>query len=289
MWNLVAMSVVFAGLMFSHPSPDELAQGFPQGAVRDDMTMAANNFNRAYGDFVQIVSISNAGPVEDVNKQVDEMLKSGVVFEAGKEGNRPFVMPLDISKLTDQERVYLRDSLMLNVAKGDFRIVLTLRDQKSGTKYGSVNSMSNDGKRFSGIFLGSTRLVGGPTTSMRYPNTVCHTEVVSTYLWGSPAETVVGCVRAACEGDRCTDCVVTKSDAFPGLFARIAVVPDSGTPGRKATPACCEAYFKYAWVTGFKSIKVNADKIGFEVQGQLGQSGNGSFTVTECCGREPSN
>jgi hypothetical protein len=289
MWNLIRMSVVFAGLLFSHPSPDDLVQRFPQGPVRDDMTMAGNNFNRAYGDFAQIVNISNEGPVEDVNKQVDEMMKNGVVLEVGKEGSRPLVMPLDVSKLTDQERLYLRDSLMLNVAKGDFKIVLTIRDQKSGNKYGSVDSMSNDGKRFSGIFLGSTRLAGGPTTKMRYPNTVCETEVVSTYLWGSPAETVVGCVRAVCEGEKCTDCVVTRSDAFPGLFAKISVLPDAGTPGRKATAACCEAYFKYAWATGFKSIKVNGDKVGFEIQGQLGQSGNGSFTVTECCGPKPSN
>jgi hypothetical protein len=289
MLNLIRISVVFASLMFFHPSPDELVQRFPQGPVRDDMTMAGNNFNRTYGDFGQIVSILNEGPVEDVNKQVDEMMKTGVVLEAGKEGSHPFVMPLDISKLTDQERLYLRDSLMLNVAKGDLKIVLTIRDQKSGNKYESVNSMSNDGKRFSGIFLGSTRFAKGPTTYMRYPNTVCQTEVVSTYLWGSPAETVLGCVRAVCEGERCTDCVVTRSDAFPGLFAKIAVLPDAGKPGRKATPACCEAYFKYAWVTGFKSIKVNADKVGFEIQGELGQSGNGSFTVAECCGPKPSN
>ncbi len=286
---IVRMSAVFAAGMFFQISSDELVQGFPEGPVRDDMRMARSNFNRAYGDFAQIVSITNAGTVEDVNKQVDEMMKTGLLLEAGKQGSHPTIIPVDVGKLTDQEHSYLRDSLMLNVSRGDIKIALTVRDQKSGTKYVSANSMSNDGKRVSGIFLGSTRLAGGPTARMRYPNTVCQTEVITTHLWGSPAEIAVACVRAKCEGDRCSDCVVTRSNAVPGLFGSLKLIPDAGMPGRKLTTSCCEAYFKYAWVTGFKSIKVNVEKVGFEIQGQLGQSGNGSFTVTECCGAQPSN
>jgi hypothetical protein len=118
---------------------------------------------------------------------------------------------LDLAKLSRDEQFYLRDSLLRNVAREDAAIEITVKDQKSGATFASVNSMAIDGNRFSGVFLGMTRVRGGFTTSMRRPNTVCKEIVISTYLWGSPAETIEGCVRARCEGERCVGCVVTNS------------------------------------------------------------------------------
>lgn len=281
-----AYSLVVALAILMAPSfqQQEAVEAFPQGVVERDMVAARNNFNRVYGDYAQILSIKNLGAVENPQETVDEMMKTGVLLKTGNSEEVPSVEPLALSALTDGERSLTRDSLLLNVDRGDFKIEISMRNQKSGSTYTSVNSMSKDGNRFSGIFLGTTRLPGDLTTSMRLPNTVCQTKIVTTYLWGAPAETVKACVRATCEENRCVDCVVTDTSAYGGLFGGAKILPNAGTSGRSPSPDCCEAYFKYSWVTGFKSVKVNVEKFGFEIHGRLGQSGNGSFTVRECCG-----
>jgi len=277
--RIILTSSLFLALPLS---PQETVQRFPNGIVRENMIKAQNNFNREFGDYARIVKIAYAGTVGDPARTVDAMLKTGLVVETGSGEGRPSIVQLDPGKLSRDEQFYLRDSLLRNVAPEDTVIEITVKDQKSGATFASVNSMAMDGNRLSGVFLGTTRARGGFTTSMRRPNTVCKEIVISTYLWGSPAETVEGCVRARCEGERCVDCVVMKSDGFPGFFGDVKIVPNAGTPGR-INSKCCEAFFNYTWVTGFKSVKIGVDKVSLQVEGRLGQSGNGSFTATECC------
>jgi hypothetical protein len=186
------------------------------------------------------------------------------------------------------EKARFLESLKLNLSKKDLLIWVVVRDLNRKRSFGSLNSMSPDGQMFSGALFSTARLAGGFKTRVSRPNTVCYREVLTTYLWGAPAETAEACVRASCNGPTCTDCVVTYSRAFGGFFAEAKILPSSGTPGRIAPPeskTCCDGYFQWAWTTGFKSIKVNVDKIALEIEGHIGQSGNGSFTVTECCPR----
>jgi hypothetical protein len=281
-------SIILAlSILLAVPTPPQ--KPIQRVPVEENMTNAQNNFNQAYGEYARIVGVSSTGLVEEPQRTVDQMMKTGVIFVRGNADVRPGILVLDPGKLTDVERSYLRDSLLLNVARGDVQIQITVQDTKSGLNYVSLNSMSIDGNRFSGIFLATARIEGGFRTSMRLPNTVCQTEVLTRYLWGSAAETAEGCVRAICQGEKCTDCTVIRSEAFGGFFGTAKIVPDAGTSGRKPTANCCEAYFKWTWVTGFKSIKVSVDKVSLGIEGQLGQSGNGSFTVTECCTTRISN
>ena len=275
-----------AALVFLLAMPSaqqDTVQKFPEGLVRQEMTRVVENFNREFGDYARIVRIEAEGTVSDPARSVDDMLKTAIIVDSGTESGRPALVQLDPGKLALDQVFYLRDSLLRNVAKGDILIVVTLRDQKSGATMPSVNSMATDSSRFSGVFLSMTRVRSQAATATRLPNTVCERLVVSSYLWGKPAEQVVGCVRAMCEGERCVDCVITKADGFPGFFGDVKIVPEAGVKGRMPNSKCCDGYFKYTWVTGFKSLKVSSDKLSLEVDGRIGQSGNGSFTAQECC------
>ena len=285
---LIAVLTTAASQIPTQPA-ERIVQEFPAQArtVHDKMILAAQNFNSAYGRYARIERIIYKGTVENPRSIVDDMLGSGVIFESdfeqGEVAGHPRMWRISSLHEKDPRLPYLRDSLALNVRPGDVILAVDVRDLATNGDFESLNSMSLDGNRFSGVFFATARLRGGFGTNVRQPNTVCRQEVLTEYLWGAPAESVEGCVRAMCNNDgACEDCIVTETSAFPGFFGSAKILPDAGSPGRKLK-GCCEGYFKYAWVTGLKSIKVSVSDFSLAIEGQIGQSGEGSFTVSECC------
>lgn len=268
---------------------DLISKDFPPGPARERMVQLAAAFNKLDTN-VKLEAISFGGIVENTAGTAEEMLKTAAILGTDESTGKATVFDFgQIAKEMPRAKIdRFQESLQLNVSKGDLRIFVELRDVQKEKRFRSLNSMNPDGQMFSGAFFSTARLSGGFRTRVSRENTVCYKEILTTYLWGAPAETAEGCVRASCTDSTCSDCVVTNSKAFGGFFAEAEIVPFSGTPGRIVPPDrknCCDGYFKWAWATGFKSIKVGTDKFSLEIEGHIGQSGNGSFTVTECCPR----
>jgi hypothetical protein len=265
-----------------------ISKDFPAGPARDRMVQLATDFPKDTN--IKLEGIAFDGSVRDIADTAKEMLNTTVIL-GNDESTSKFAL-FDFDQIAKQVPGQMIDrfleSLQLNLSRGDFRIWILLRDSQNNKQVKSLNSMKPDGSMFSGGFFATARLPGRFRTQVSLENTVCYREVLTTYLWGAPAETVEGCVRASCQGAACTDCVVTSSHAFGGFFAKAEIVPNSGARGRVVaheSKKCCDGYFNWAWATGFKSIKVSAEKLSVEIEGHIGQSGNGSFTVTECCPR----
>lgn len=263
-----------------------LVSDCPAGPVSDLMARVVAAFPKDTN--IKIDRISCDGKVEDVAKTAQDMLSTTIVIGFDESGHNAQLFDYDQIKKEVSPAVIDRflESLQLNLSPGDILILIQLSDSRTKKQVKSLNSMRPDGRMFSGGFFSTARLPGGFRTRFSQENTECKTEVLTTYLWGSPAETAQGCVRASCEGAKCVGCVVTYSNGFGGFFGHVEIVPPSGTKGSIVTldsKHCCDGYFKWAWTTGFKSIKVSADKVSLAIEGRIGQSGNGSFTVTECC------
>lgn len=282
--TLLAFHCAFAAVSATLPLPPPV-RGFPPGIVNENMVRALETFNRVYGRDVIIDSIDFDGRVQDVDSTVEEMMKTIAI--PGRDTTITGVHtkiygPADATVGIPQDRIDLfKDSLRLNLGLGDFRILVALHNVHDGKAFVSLNSMQSEGRRFSGTFLGTARVGTTFGSSVRLKNTVCHHEVATTYLWGSEAESFDGCVRAVCSASTVTDCRVTYSKANPGFLAEARILPDSGTLGT-VVGNCCDGYFAWAWAVGFESISVAAGGKSFAISG-VGESGNGSFTVTECC------
>src|SRR6478736_9935259 len=270
--------LVCARLAFAQ---EVISKDFPASPARDRMAKLVASFPKDSN--VKIEAIAFDGTVRDAMDTAKEMLNTTVVLGSGEAGSK--FQLFEFNEVAKQVPGQVIDryfeSLQLNLARGDFRIWIVLRDLQSNRQVKSLNSMRPDGSMFSGGLFATARLPGGLTTQVSRENTVCSRQVLTTYLWGAPAETVEGCVRAMCQGAACADCAVVSSEAFGGCFSKAEILPNSGTPGRvvaHGNSKCCDGYFKWAWATGFKSLKVSADKLSIDVQGNIGQSSNGSFT-----------
>lgn len=284
--SLIVLS--FALVVQRSSAQDVVSKDFPQSPARERMEKLAAMFPKDSN--IRLEAIGFGGAVGDVSDTAKEMLNTTVVL--GGEGSGGKLQLFDFGQIGKEVPGTVIDrfleSLQLNMARGDFRIWIVLRDLQSNREVKSLNSMRPDGSMFSGGLFATARLRADFRTQVSRENTVCSRQVLTTYLWGAPAESVEGCVRATCQGAACTDCRVVSSEAFAGFFSKAEIAPGAGTTGHviaHGNAKCCDGYFNWAWATGFKSLKIGADKVSIEIEGNIGQSGNGSFTVTECCPR----
>jgi hypothetical protein len=101
----------------------------------------------------------------------------------------------------------------------------------------------------------------------------------TTYLWGSPAETFDASVTAICDKNgNLMDCQ-HKCNAASGALASAEISCEEVS----SSANCCKIKYEYAWATGFKSVNITAGQYGVSVTGYIGQSGNGSGTLIDCC------
>jgi len=280
-WILALSLVVSIGLAACNPTPTAQpvhpkVVGFPSSPAVDVLSDAAETFERIFQADLELLSIEFTGSVTDVDATAAEVVRTAVVVSTAPTGEASLVQVSDISPPPSSLRAF-NTSLRANIAIGDLILEVRVRQNASGAESSSVNTFRPDGTAFSGGFFATARGPEGMQTTMQLPNTVCVDKVLSTYLWGSPAETARGCVRF----DRTTDCVLTENNCFGGFFGSCTIKPDVGTPGSE-TGSCCNGFFNYAWTTGFKSVSVAADGVTLSIEGNIGQSGNGGFTATEC-------
>ena len=261
----------------------ERVRGVPAGPAEQKAIQAVETFNRLYGRDFEILLIEGRGTVTDVSATVEEMIRTMAISAVGGPSEPRIFTFADVSAaVPPSELTRLRTSLAANLSVGDTLVNVRIQRKATGTTIESLNSIRADGSFLSGTFFGTARGEQGGTNSVQLSNTVCTTRVLSTYLWGSPAETARGCVRVRCEGNQPFDCKVTDTDCFGGFFGECKIVPLVGTNG-SISGSCCDGFFNYAWATGFKKVKVAADGVSLEIEGNIGQMGNGGFTATECC------
>lgn len=188
--------------------------------------------------------------------------------------------------VSPEEIQAFQNELATQIAIGDFLVTIGLRDQFTGNMHETLMTVVPNGVRFGGPFPSTARIEGFEETESS--GTVCKDVVVTRHLWGSPAETFRGCVRSTCNVSAVTSCIRTESNAFGSFFSEAKILPDAGTQGT-VIGKCCLEFFSFAWATGFKSVEIEFSaqgvKIGLKIIGNIGQSGNGSFTVEECCPR----
>ena len=167
-----------------------ISKDFPQGPVRDRMVKLAAVFPKESN--LRLEQIAFDGTVRDVGDAAKEMLNSTVVLGSNETGGKFQVFEFQqIAKEVPGPVIdRLFESLQLNMAKGDLRIWIVLRDSQSNKVFKSLNSMRPDGSMFSGGLFSTARLPGNFTAQVSRENTVCSRLVLTTYLWGSPAETV---------------------------------------------------------------------------------------------------
>lgn len=289
-WKMTALSLLVVGCApgaWRYAPSDtaiERVRGVPRGAAERQATLAVDTFNRLYGRDVEIVAVDYRGAVTDVAATVDEMMRTLAIPASDGPAAATRIVTASEAGATvpPAELARLRTSLAANLAPGDYLLLVRLEVRATGVAIETLNSMRPDGSGFSGTFFGTARGEPAGGSSVQLPNTVCETRVISTYLWGSPAETARGCARVTCDGPRPIDCKVTEANCFGGFFAECKIVPPVGTAGAIVGP-CCDCAFNYAWATGFKKVKVAGGGTSLEIEGRIGQSGNGGFTATECC------
>lgn len=241
-------------------------------------------WNSIYGADVLVESCAFTGAVTDVDATADDMLRAAAVpTDATTPGRTVEISTYaDIAASESPAAIQaFRDALAAQLAVGDLLVSVRLADQHSGAVYDTLLSIDPAGARWDGAFPLTARVPSG-AVALEFDD-VCKTVVATTYLWGSPAETFKGCVRVTCnEHGQAIGCVVTETSAFGGFFADAKIVPAVGTPG-KITGPCCDGFFNYAWATGFKAVEVAGGGVKLKITGHIGQSGNGGFTVTDCC------
>ncbi len=83
-----------------------------------------------------------------------------------------------------------------------------------------------------------------------------------------------GRVEAACTPTSCTTCRLIEERGTSGFFGNVETSPKAIADG-KIVGECCRAAVNYTYTTGFTKINLK----DFEIQGQLGQSGQGSVAL----------
>ena len=262
--------------------------GFPDGTVESLLESAVATWNRLYGATVTLESVQYVDRVRDVAGATDLLLDPAVFpqWDEKRQVMRVVALgPQDLAALPPERVDLLRENIRLNLAVGDFLFKVRLRDLASGATFESLNTMRPSGRGFSGTFLGAARGEPGPFLRSRVPNTQCDRRVLTTYLWGSDAEFIEVCVKAFCEGPVCVDCLITEITPMAGFFAELKTRPETTQPPVRGqiVQNCCFGGVAWAWATGFKKVKVAADKVSLEVEGTIGQGTNGFFSVEECC------
>jgi hypothetical protein len=286
----IAVTLSFASTASSQDATDDLSKRIrdvPEGIAQLRLKQIVGNFNRVYAPQAEITSIEYFQTVDDVDATVTKMMETFAVVDTEDDPEKPvkslkLLLRKDLEGTSEREQERLRSSLASNLDAGDFAVMVTLRVNNSSAQ--SLNSISADGTAFSGVLFGTARIPAIDAQSVQLPNTVCTTVVLTRYLWGAPAETAQGCVRVDCDANKPENCRVTTASCFGGFFGDCKLIPLVGSGG-SISRDCGDAFFNYVWTTGFKKVKVGAKGATLEVEGRIGQQGNGGFTARECCKR----
>ncbi len=264
--------------------------GFPAGIAQKSLTAAVENFERAYGTHIKIISATYQGYVTTIDRSVDAMMRQMAVIDEATPGVMRIAETAEIAgRLSPATLDTLRQNLDLNLSVGDYLVAITLKELATKKEVTTLNSIDPDGKAFSGVFFLTTATPGGGAIGVHRPNTNCKTFVLANYIFtNTPKVSLDVCVRAVCEGGRCTGCLITQAKGNLGPCAELECFPQP-TGGQPAVGTiagnCCIGTVGYAWATGFKSVKVSVDagRVKFEIEGFFGRGDTGFVSVEECC------
>jgi len=285
--------------------------GFPKGIAHDRLKEGISTFHQVYGSAFEIVEIKNWGELRDIDGLAEKMLHSSLLI-SGDDGTdwhiEEYTSRMDTNNVyrafnqlvAIQDTTAILKTLKLNMLQGDLQVHVRLRDKRTNREYQSWNSISEDGKRISGIFFLTTVTTENNITFSIRPNTNCPVKTIATYIFtGWPKISVEVCVRAYCDHiqggknikDSIFDCRVTEIEPNIGPFCDFKIIPDpekNPNPKGEITQEGCVARFAWAYVTGFKKLKVDNKAAGkFEIEGIIGRSAKGSFQVCDRCGSDP--
>jgi outer membrane protein OmpA-like peptidoglycan-associated protein len=259
----------------------------PSNAVMRQLSLAREYFNRAFPETARWTLVRYLGRVSpsEETETVSAMIKTAVGFASsdGSDARPPRLVRISGDSNLDQAA--LAQSLRSNLQKEDFLLEVSLRDRSSGETFQTLNSMRPDGNHYSGYLFLTIRLPAAFGDPVELPNTMCQSAMTRN-IFGGPADRFEGCVRAACASRLVTSCLVTKAECIPGPMGDCKILPNANTPGDVDQPDCHTA-FRYAWSTGLKQIKISGGGVSINIDGSIGQAGQGSFLVEESCSAAP--
>lgn len=265
-------------------SAEVLCTGSAPAAAKAMVEAAIAGWNAHFGLDVLVESCTFTGTVTDVNATVDAMLDTAAFPTDSSTPGRvvEIATAADVQAQVPAGEIAAFESALSSLVQlGDSLVLIGLADQDSSETFETVASVGPDGQRLAGTFPTTGRF--GTFEAVDQFGSVCKRVVATRHLWGGEAEVFRGCVRVTCDANaKVIDCKITENEAFASFFAEAKILPPVGTNG-SVVGQCCDGFFNYAWATGFKKVKVAANGVTLEIEGSIGQSGNGGFTVTECC------
>lgn len=268
----------------SAASAEVLCTGSAPAAAKAIVEAAIAGWNTHFGSDVLVGSCTFTGVVTDVNAAVDAMLDTAAFPTDSSTPGRvvEIATAADVQAQVPASEIAAFESALSSLVQlGDSLVLIGLADQVSSETFETVASIGPDGQRLTGTFPTTGRFETFEAVDQF--GSVCKRVVATQHLWGSEAEFFRGCVRVTCDSEaKVIDCKITENEAFASFFAEARILPPVGTNG-SVVGECCDGFFNYVWATGFKKVKVAANGVTLEIEGNIGQSGNGGFTVTECC------
>ncbi len=208
------------------------------------------------------VSYQLLGRVENV-KDTADMLLRGPQYYLYVSGNRYEMFSLDSKD--DRVGALLLREFQSAISVGDMVFSVDVNG------HGLEVVMSMDGSRSGGSFLMLSRIDSENPEGHFSEVRGCEQKVLSTDLFGRPAEQASGCCRATCSGDRVQYCELESVESKNWYFGYVKLnpsstdVPSSGM----VSGSMCRAYVSYVWGVRFRLPEWNYNIPGPGGEGTL--------------------
>lgn len=205
------------------------------------------------------VSYQLVGRVENVSDSANILL-SGPQYYVFLSGNGYEMFYLD--SIDDRTRDLLLREIEFEISVGDMVFSLNVNDQSIQVV------MAMDGSRYGGTFLMLSRIDSENPDDQHSEERGCEQKVLSTDLFGRPAEQARGCCRATCLGGSVQECELESVESKSWYFGYVDLNPNSMDVPRSGIVrgSTCRAYVSYVW-----GVRLRLPEWSYDIPGPGGE------------------